>query len=417
MKLRRRTAVLLALLVAALLALWSAWGDVRTALAAGRALAGAEPALPAGAARRGESPRAARSPSARDAVRLEPVATGLSKPLFVTHAGDGSGRLFVVEQTGAVRILRAGRLLERPFLDLSREIDTSSGERGLLGLAFAPDYRLSGRLYVAHTVRGHGVVVRYRVSDDPDRVDPRSREVVLDMDDPAGNHNGGMLLFGPDGNLWIGTGDGGSAGDPWDNARNPQSLLGKMLRIDVSGPTYTVPPDNPFARQPGHAPEVWALGLRNPWRYSFDRTTGELWIGDVGQNAWEEIDVVDPGTGGGTHFGWKTMEGFHCYTPRSGCETAGLTLPVHAYSHRDGCSVTGGYVYRGAAIPALAGAYLFGDYCNGRIWTLRRDGNGRARTELRLESGVAISSFGEDADGELYLCDHGGGRILRLVAG
>jgi glucose/arabinose dehydrogenase len=238
------------------------------------------------------------------------------------------------------------------------------------------------------------------------------------MEDPAGNHNGGMIAFGPDGKLWVGTGDGGSAGDPWDNARDRRSLLGKMLRLDVAGERYAVPPDNPFAQGGGRG-EIWSLGLRNPWRFSFDRATGELWIGDVGQNAREEIDVEDPARraagAGPVHYGWKTMEGRHCFTPRDGCSTEGLTLPVHDYGRDEGCSVTGGYVYRGRAIPELVGHYLFSDYCTGTVWSLRRDEAGRATVSTLLEAGTNISSFGEDEAGELYLCDHTGGRVLKLV--
>jgi len=331
--------------------------------------------------------------------------------------GDTSGRLFVVEQTGKIRIVEGGGdggVVERPFLDLSREVDLAGNERGLLGLAFAPDYAKSRRFFVAYTVRGAVRVVRHRVTEDP-RLAESAGTTILEMDDPASNHNGGGLAFGPDGMLWIGTGDGGSGGDPWDNARNSKTLLGKMLRLDVSGERYAIPRDNPFAGRSGYADEIWALGLRNPWRYSFDRQTGELWIGDVGQNAWEEIDVIDPTRGGGAHFGWRTMEGFHCFQPGSGCDSAGLTLPVHAYGRRDGCSVTGGYVYRGSAIPTLAGAYLFGDYCTGRVWMLRRAPSGAVTVERLIDSKVEISSFGEDTAGELYLCDHGGGRILRLA--
>ncbi len=344
-------------------------------------------------------------------LRLVPVAGGFDRPLFVAHAGDGSGRLFVVEQGGKIRIVRDGKVLPAPFLDLSAHLDTSSGERGLLGLAFAPDFAISRRLFVAHTAKtGKGPVVRiaryHAPATNPDRADPASEQVVLEMADPAGNHNGGMIAFGPDGMLWAGTGDGGSGGDPWDNARNPASLLGKMLRLDVGAATAA-----------GAAPvEIWALGLRNPWRFSFDRLTGEIWIGDVGQNAWEEIDVADTKRAGPLHFGWKTMEGRHCFDPRRGCDATGLELPIHEYGHDAGCSVTGGYVYRGRAIPALAGRYLFSDYCTGIVWALARDGVGRASVGTLLESKVQVSSFGEDEAGELYLCDHGGGRVLRLEA-
>ncbi len=366
----------------------------------------------------------------RGSVRLVAVAGGFDRPLFVTHAGDGSGRLFVVEQGGRIRVVRAGKVLPEPFLDLSARLDESSGERGLLGLALAPDFATSRRLYVAHTARGAaGPVVRiarYLAGAKPagaepggsaDRADPASESVVLEMADPAPNHNGGMLAFGPDGMLWAGTGDGGRGGDPWDNARNPASLLGKILRLDVRREPYAIPPGN----QPvpggvaGARGEVWARGLRNPWRFSFDRATGEIWIGDVGQDSWEEIDVTDSKRPGPLHFGWKTMEGLHCFEPRRGCSAAGLELPVHEYGHDAGCSVTGGYVYRGRAIPALAGQYLFSDYCSGVVWALARDAAGKATVGKLLESGFAVSSFGEDEAGELYLCDYSGGRILRLA--
>ncbi|MEO8198318.1 MAG: PQQ-dependent sugar dehydrogenase [Thermoanaerobaculia bacterium] len=354
---------------------------------------------------------AVESPAMAAGVRLEPVASGFDRPLFVTHAGDGSGRLFVVEQGGKIRIVRGGKVLPAPFLDLGARLDSSSGERGLLGLAFAPDFATSRRLFVAHTTAtSSGPVVRIARyladSAGADRADPASESVVLDMADPASNHNGGMIAFGPDGRLWAGTGDGGRGGDPWDNARNPKSLLGKMLRIDVSG-------------APGGGPaavEVWGLGLRNPWRFSFDRATGEIWIGDVGQNAWEEIDVADTKRLAPLHFGWKTMEGFHCYDPRQGCDAKGLELPLYEYGHDAGCSVTGGYVYRGKAIPALEGKYLFSDYCTGVVWSLLRDATGKASVGVLLQSKVQVSSFGEDEAGEIYLCDHSGGRVLRLEA-
>ncbi len=349
------------------------------------------------------------SPEPEALARLEVVAGGFARPLFVTHAGDGSGRLFVVEQGGKIRIVRDGKVLSEPFLDLGQRLDSSGGERGLLGLAFAPDFATSRRLFVTYTARADaGPVVRIAryLADagDPDRGDPATESVVLEMADPAGNHNGGMLAFGPDGRLWAGTGDGGSGGDPWDNARNPASLLGKLLRIDVGAKATDAA-----------SVEIWALGLRNPWRFSFDRATGEIWIGDVGQNAFEEIDVADTKRAAPLHFGWRTMEGFHCYDPRLGCDTAGLELPVHEYGRDAGCSVTGGYVYRGRAIPALAGRYLFSDYCTGPLWSLVRDAEGRARVTTLIQTELQVSSFGEDEAGELYLCDHGGGRVLKFV--
>lgn len=374
--------------------------------------AGGPAALAAGAERAAGAAAAGSAPPALPGVapRLETVADGFDRPLFVTHAGDGSGRLFVVEQGGKIRIVRDGRVLAVPFLDLSKRLDSSSGERGLLGLAFAPDFATSRRFFVAHTAAtAAGPVVRiarYLAEPSPsDRADPKSAAVVLEMADPASNHNGGMIAFGPDGRLWAGTGDGGRGGDPWDNARNPKSLLGKMLRIDVDSGR-----DGAAA-----AIEVWGLGLRNPWRFSFDRATGEIWIGDVGQNAWEEVDVADTQRPAPLHFGWKTMEGFHCYDPRQGCDAKGLELPLYEYGHDAGCSVTGGYVYRGKAMSALAGRYLFSDYCTGVVWSLLRDATGKATVNTVLASKVSVSSFGEDAAGELYLCDYGGGKILRIV--
>jgi glucose/arabinose dehydrogenase len=340
-------------------------------------------------------------------VRLVEVASGLSRPLFVTEPPGGGG-IFIVEQSGTIRVVRDGRLLPAPFLDLTADLDNSSGERGLLGLAFAPDYASSGQFYVAHTATGPAVVVRrWRVSSDPDRADPTSASLVLSMADPASNHNGGMIAFGPDGYLWVGTGDGGRGGDPWNNAQDLDSLLGKMLRLDVARPPYAIPADNPFADGRRGRPEIWASGLRNPWRFSFDRATGELWIADVGQYAWEEVNVEDPRRGGGLNYGWKTMEGRHCFSPRQGCEAAGLHLPIHEYGHDLGCSVTGGYVYRGQALPELAGSYLFSDYCSGRLWALRR-GTAAVEVALLLATGRPVSSFGEDAAGEVYLCDHSG---------
>ena len=380
---------------------WTAGGPAALAIGAeGRAAAAAVSSNPAGAL-----------------ARLETVASGFDRPLFVTHSGDGSGRLFVVEQGGKIRIVRDGIVLPAPFLDLTGRLDESSGERGLLGLAFAPDFATSRRFFVAHTARtSTGPVVRiarYLAGPIPsDRADPESESVVLEMADPAGNHNGGMIAFGPDGRLWAGTGDGGRGGDPWDNARNPASLLGKMLRLDVDG--APAGQGAPFGK--ATPVEVWGLGLRNPWRFSFDRATGEIWIGDVGQNAWEEIDVADTKRAAPLHFGWKTMEGLHCYDPRQGCKAEGLELPVHEYGHDAGCSVTGGYVYRGKAIPELVGKYLFSDYCTGVVWSLLRDETGKARVSTLLQSKVQVSSFGEDEAGELYLCDHRGGRVLRLEA-
>ncbi|MCU0483028.1 MAG: PQQ-dependent sugar dehydrogenase [Chloroflexi bacterium] len=353
------------------------------------------------------------------ALALAPVADGLEAPLFVGSAGDGSGRLFIVEQGGRIRTIRDGRLLAEPFLDIAARISTG-GERGLLGLAFSPTFADDGRFFVNYTdAAGDTVVAEYRVSAaDPDRADLASGRLVLAIDQPYANHNGGDLAFGPDGLLWIGTGDGGSGGDPEGRAQRLDSLLGKLLRIDPDprdGAPYAVPADNPFLGRDDARPEIWASGLRNPWRYSFDRATGDLWIGDVGQAAWEEIDVLRAGTLGRPNLGWNVMEGSHCFEPAEGCSTAGLVPPVAEYGRDAGCSVTGGYVYRGEAIAGLAGTYLFGDFCSGTIWGLEAAAD-RPAARVLLQTEMAIASFGEDEAGELYVSDLGGGRVFRLTA-
>jgi glucose/arabinose dehydrogenase len=336
----------------------------------------------------------------------------------VTPAGDGGDRLFVVEQPGRIRIVRNGEVEPEPFLDIADRVALST-EQGLLGLAFHPRYGQNGRFFVDYTdTSGDTVVAEYRVStDDPDRADPGSERVVLAFDQPFANHNGGDLAFGPDGYLWIGTGDGGSGGDPMGNGQDLGTLLGKMLRIDVdhrdAGLAYAIPPDNPFVERAGARAEIWALGLRNPWRYSFDRATGDLWIGDVGQSSFEEIDHV-PSDEAGLNFGWNVMEGGGCFQPPSGCDESGITLPVAGYGHDAGCSVTGGYVYRGTRWPALAGAYLFADFCSGVIWGLDASDPKAEPAEL-LTLGHNISSFGQDDEGELYVTDLVSGQVLRVV--
>jgi glucose/arabinose dehydrogenase len=352
-------------------------------------------------------------------LRLEPLVNGLDAPLLVTTAGDGSDRLFVVEQPGRIRIVRDGELEPEPFLDISDRL-VSGGEQGLLGLAFHPRYVENGRFFVNYTdLRGDTVIAEFAVSaDDPDRADPGSERVILGFDQPFANHNGGNLAFGPDGNLWIGTGDGGDAGDPFGNGQSLETYLGKMLRIDVDhrdkGLAYAIPPDNPFVGDPDALPEIWAYGLRNPWRYSFDRETGDLWIGDVGQNSYEEIDHVSSSKAG-RNFGWNVMEGRECYQPLTGCDESGMTLPVAVYGHSQGCSVTGGFVYRGSEWPALLGAYLFSDYCSGTIWGLDASSLDADPSEL-LTLGRAISSFGQDDAGELYATDLLSGELLRVAA-
>ena len=350
----------------------------------------------------------------------EVVASGLSHPVQVTHAGDGSGRLFVVEQGGTIRIIEQGVVLPQAFLDLSDRTNRQ-GEQGLLGLAFHPDYTSNGLFYVNYTrdTDGATVIARYGVSpSDPDVADPGSRAVLLTIAQPYGNHNGGQLLFGADGYLYIGMGDGGSGGDPLETGQDPENLLGAMLRLDVDGGSpYAIPSDNPYVGKAGED-EIWAIGLRNPWRFSFDRETGDLYIGDVGQNAWEEISYQRAGTAGGTNFGWDCYEGTHPYELDQACSEADLTGPIAEYSHDAGRSVTGGFVYRGALFPNLRGRYFFADYVNGKIWSLYKTGTDPdtwSAAELELDTGLNISAFGEDEDGELYVCDITGGTIRRLA--
>lgn len=359
-----------------------------------------------------------------DALRLglSPVAQGLSGPLLVTHAGDASGRLFIVDKTGAIRLVVEGQLLERPFLNIADRITSSGYEQGLLGLAFPPDFAARGFFFVNYTdINGDTVIARFTVTSDPDLADPGSEFKVLEIDQPAANHNGGHIVFGPDGHLWIGTGDGGASNDRYGNGQNPDTLLGKMLRLDVAtdlSQPYTIPADNPWVNADWAGRdmrnEVWALGLRNPWRYSFDRSTGDLWIADVGQNQIEEVNVVRLGSAGGLNFGWPVMEGAACFQ-QAGCDQAGLEMPVVTYNHGGGdCSVTGGYVYRGAQYPALNGVYIYGDFCSGRIWGL--DAASPGAPVLLLETRSSLSSFGEDEAGEMYVTDLGRGIVQQLVA-
>lgn len=348
--------------------------------------------------------------SAQPALELAPVYQGLSQPLYLTHAGDGSGRVFIVQQRGRILVGRDGQLLPTPFLDLDGQLSGDS-EQGLLGLAFAPDYASSGRFYVYYTrPDGTAELARYRVSNQPDRADASSRQVLLSIPQPFANHNGGWIGFGPDGYLYIASGDGGSANDPQNHGQRLDSLLGKLLRLDVSGNAAALPPDNPFLGQQGRRGEIWAYGLRNPWRASFDRATGDLWIADVGQQGREEVNFQPAGSAGGANYGWRTLEGSQCLQP--GCSSAGTVLPVTEYGRALGCSITGGYVYRGSRYPALAGTYVFGDFCSGRIFGLRRTAQGSSaeafvREELDA-TGMPIASFGEDEAGNLYVVSYSG---------
>ncbi len=356
-------------------------------------------------------------------VQVIPVAAGLAQPVLLTHSGDGSGRSFIVEQPGTIRILVDGRLVDTPFLDIRDRVGDRGSEQGLLGLAFPPDYARRGVFFVNYTDRrGDTVIARFGLTADPDRADPASERLVLKIAQPAANHNGGMLAFGPDGYLYVGMGDGGGAGDVYRNGQNPEALLGKLLRLDVTtdpARSYTIPADNPWVAAQWNGrdvrDEVWAVGLRNPWRFSFDRATGDLWIADVGQNVYEEVNRAPAGSRGGLNFGWPIMEGAHCYPASATCQQAGLTLPVVDYTHgADGCSITGGYVYRGSRSPALAGAYLYSDYCSGKIWGLGRDGDAWRSVEL-LDTDLNVSSFGEDEAGEVYVVDLKGG-VYRVEA-
>jgi glucose/arabinose dehydrogenase len=344
------------------------------------------------------------------------VVDGFQRPLFVTNAGDD--RLFIVEQGGRISIFQDGKLLDEPFLDVSSLVSRSGNEQGLLGLAFHPKYAQNGEFFINYTdVKGDTMVARYHVSkDNPNVAAPNSAKPVIQIDQPYSNHNGGDVVFGPDGYLYIGMGDGGSAGDPQGNGQNPKALLGKILRLDVdNGDPYAAPKDNPYVANSALAPEVWAMGLRNPWRFSFDRQTGDLFIADVGQNQWEEVDFQPADSKGGENYGWNIMEGTHNYSGAAVPE--GLMMPFAEYSHSEGgCSITGGYVYRGKALPDLNGVYLFADYCSGKIWSSYRDDAGQWQTSLFMQTNYVISSFGEDAAGELYLLDHGNGAVYRLEA-
>jgi len=348
-------------------------------------------------------------------IGLEPFINGLSRPVGIANAGDGSGRLFVLEKIGRVRVYTDGQLLSSPFLDISDRVGSEASEQGLLGLAFHPDYAVNGLFFVYYTdLQGNTVVSRFKVTDDPNIADPASEEIVLQVRQPASNHNGGHLEFGPDGYLWIGLGDGGRAGDAFGNGQNTGTLLGSLLRIDVNQLPYGIPPDNPFANAPDSRGEIWAYGLRNPWHFSFDRATGDLYVADVGQDTYEEVDVVRADAAG-LNYGWPIMEGMHCYNTSS-CDDSGLVLPVAEYDHSQGCSITGGYVYRGEQYPQMKGVYLFGDYCSANIWGISQSSGTWQMAQVAQATGISLSSFGEGEDGELYLADMVGGVIYHITA-
>jgi glucose/arabinose dehydrogenase len=357
-------------------------------------------------------------PSFSDPAAYEwaPVVSGLELPVDIQNAGDGTGRLFVVEKSGRILVFQNNQLLPQPFLDILSEVDSRATEQGLLGLAFHPKYAENGLFFVNYIdINGNTIIARFHVStEDPNRADPASEVDLLHVKQPYANHNGGGLAFGPDGYLYIGLGDGGSEGDPLRTGQNLQTLLGKLLRIGVdSGDTYTIPPDNPFAGG-GGLPEIWAYGLRNPWRFSFDRLTGNLYIGDVGQDKWEEVDFVPVGTPGGMNFGWSFYEGMHPYQDQPPAN-ATFTWPVAEYSHSEGCAVTGGYIYRGSALPEWQGVYFYGDYCSGRVWGLIQTGQDIWQAQALFETGAQVTTFGVDEAGEIYLTDYLSGALLRLT--
>jgi glucose/arabinose dehydrogenase len=346
-------------------------------------------------------------------ITLTKVAGGFNHPVAIANAADGSGRLFIAEQGGLVKILHNGLVSPTPFLNITSQVTPAGGEQGFLGIAFPPGFAARNSFYVNYTNRigiGNTVVARFGLTSDPDRADSAARTQLLTITQPFANHNGGQLAFGPDGLLYIGSGDGGSSGDPLGNAQNLSVLLGKVLRIDVlsgSAP-YAIPAGNPFAN------EIWAYGLRNPWRFSFDRTTGDLYLADVGQDLVEEINFQPAGSGAGSNYGWNVREGDRCFADPA-CSSAGFTPPVAVYLHGSGdCSVTGGYVYRGST-ASLRGTYLYGDFCSGRIWGLQQNGTTWA-SRLLNDTAFSISTFGEDETGELYVADYATGDLYRIGA-
>jgi glucose/arabinose dehydrogenase len=354
------------------------------------------------------------------AIQLQPLVSGLTNPLGLEQPGDSSGRLFVAQQGGTIVIIQNGALLAQPFLDISSKIAMGS-EMGLLGLTFHPGFAQNGKFYLNYTRSVSGqiqsVIAEYRLAAGNANVaDPASERILLTVNQIGNfqNHKAGQLAFGPDGFLYFGLGDGGGEGDPFGNGQNTQTLLGKMMRIDVNnlspGLQYAIPTDNPFVAGGGR-PEIFAVGFRNPWRFSFDRASGRLFAGDVGQNNFEEVDIVQKGQ----NYGWNTMEGMHCFNPPSGCNMTGLTLPIAEYSHSEGDAIIGGFFYHGSLLSDLQGAYIFGDLGTGKIWELVEGPPNTFTRTLLNQTGLTISSFGQDQNGELYVVDIGNGRVLKIV--
>ena len=341
--------------------------------------------------------------------------------VHLTYPDDGTTRLFLVLQPGHVMVFEndPGVSTTEQFLDISERVNDVGNEEGLLGLAFDPRYSINGHFYVYYSAASprRSIISRFSVSaDNPLRADPASERIILEVPQPYANHNGGQVLFGPDGYLYISLGDGGDRGDPHGNGQDTSTLLGSILRIDVSrldeDGSYSIPSDNPLVnREDGARKEIWAYGLRNPWRFTFDRETSAMWAGDVGQDLFEEIDIIRPGL----NYGWNLMEGFHCFQTPS-CDQAGLELPVAEYGRKGGCSVTGGYVYRGTRLPSLYGAYVYGDFCSGKIWALRYNGAEATEHLEIVDSHLTVSAFGEDRSGELYILSFDG-KIYQLKPG
>lgn len=340
------------------------------------------------------------------------------RPVDLQYPPDSTNRIFVVEQAGIISVFPNDPDAEtkETFLDIRAKVDDGGNEEGLLGLAFHPDYKTNGFFYVNYTASSPNrtVISRFKVSDsNPNQADPGSEAELLTFTQPYSNHNGGQVSFGPDGYLYIATGDGGSGGDPQENGQDRSTLLGKILRIDVDNPEggkqYGIPPDNPFADNDQYRPEIYAYGLRNPWRFSFDPASGRLWAGDVGQNAWEEIDIIEKGG----NYGWNTMEANHCFDPRNGCDRSDLKTPIHEYGRDEGISITGGFVYHGPSLPELKGKYIYADYATRRVWSLDHTDLSNPANTLLFEADFNISSFGVDQNHELYLCGFDG-RIHKL---
>ena len=342
------------------------------------------------------------------------IADGFDRPDTIASAGDGTGRLFVLEQAGVIRVINGNTIEPLPFLDISDRVGSQGNEQGLLGIAFHPNFSQNGYFFVDFTDQNGNTVIARFTAPTGKNADPSSEKVILQIKQPFPNHNGGQLVFGPDQYLWIGMGDGGSAGDPNNNGQSVDTLLGKILRIDVDhGSPYAIPKDNPFASGGGR-PEIYAYGLRNPWRFSFDRQMGDLYIADVGQNKWEEINYLPAGYNGQpANFGWNRREGLHAYKDTDGADMTGLIDPIYEYGHDQGCSVTGGFVYRGKSLPAFDGIYLFADFCSGNVWGLTRNDTNIWEGKILFHTIFSLTSFGEDQNGEIYLLDQNSG-LYRL---